>query len=83
MFPVLHRPAQIPRPGPQIRLGLEQIFHAKMVDFIFAGPFVGREFTDLHQAALSGSADLVRVEPALAPNDRFHQHWVELMLGRD
>src|SRR4029077_9623365 len=37
----------------------------------------------LHEPALPVAAIFVRIEPALTPNDRFHEHGIELMFDRD
>ena len=52
-------------------------------DLIFASPFVGRFLGYLHEPALPVAAIFVRIEPALTPDDRFHEHGIELMFDRD
>src|SRR5204862_4044749 len=52
-------------------------------DLGFARPFVGRFFAYLHESALSGSAVLFWIKPALTPNDRLHEHRIEMMRYRD
>ena len=48
-------------------------------DLVFARPFVGRSFAHLHQPALAMAALLFWIEPALTPDDGFHQHRIEMM----
>ena len=79
---MLRRPAQIPRSRLEIDFRVEQFLHPEILDAIFLGPFLRRHFAHLHQAAFSGAAELVRIEPAFAPDDRLHQHRIEMMLGR-
>ena len=83
VLPMLDRPAQIPGAGLQIRFRIEQFFRAKIFHFRLSRPFRRGFFAHLHQAAFTRSAEFLRVESALPPDDRFHQHRVELMLGRD
>ena len=83
MLPMLKSPVQIPGAGFKIRFRIEQILRVKICDLVFARPFSRRPLAHLHQAAFAGAADFPRIKPALAPDDRFHQHRVELMLGRD
>ena len=45
--------------------------------------FVGRFFAHLHEPALSGGAVFFGIKAAFAPDDRFDQHWIEMMLHRD
>src|SRR5206468_1307405 len=42
---------------------------------------VGRSFAHLHEPALAMAAMFFRIEPALTPDDRFHQHGIQLMFG--
>ena len=74
---------QIPRACLQVYLRIEELVGMEIGDLIFASPFVGCSFSYLHEPALSVGAILSWIEPALAPNDGFHQHGIELMFGRD
>src|SRR2546423_12546224 len=79
MIPMFHRTMQIPGARLQIRLWLEKLLRMKTSDLCFSCPFVRRPFAHLHQPALSMGAALFCIEPALTPNDCFHQHRVEMM----
>src|SRR4029450_711992 len=46
-------------------------------------PFVGRFLAHLHQPALAGAAMFPWIKPAFAPNDRLHEHRIEMMFYRD
>src|SRR5205807_9006385 len=59
------------------------IFGAKIIDPILFRPFFRRLLAHLHQAALAGGAELLRVETAFTPDHRLHQHRIEMMLGGD
>src|SRR5437870_13467039 len=83
MFPVFDRTMQIPTARLQIRFRIEKLFHLKAGDLIFTRPFVSRFFTYLHKPAFAVAAMFSRIEAALAPNDCFHQHRVEMMFNRD
>ena len=83
MFPVFDRAMQIPTARFQVRFRIEKLFHLKAGDLIFARPFVSRFFSYLHEAAFSMAAMFSRIEAALAPNDRFDQHGIEMMFYRD
>ena len=82
IFPMLRRPAQIPGSRLEIDFRVEQFLHPKILDAIFLGPFLRRLFAHLHQAAFPGAAEFLRIETAFAPDDRLHQHRIEMMLGR-
>ncbi len=45
-------------------------------------PLARGALAHLHQPTLAGASELVRIEPALSPHHRLHQHRIELMLGR-
>jgi hypothetical protein len=79
MVPVRHGAMQIPRAGLQSCLWLEKLIGIETGDLVFARPLVGRSFGDLHQAALSMAALLFWIEPALTPDDGFHQHRIQMM----
>src|SRR5262249_52658465 len=83
MFPVFDRAMQIPSACLQIRFRIEKLLHLKAGDLIFTCPFIGRFFAHLHKAAFSMAAMFSRIEAALAPNDRFHQHGIKMMSNRD
>src|SRR5207249_3217826 len=72
-----------PGAGLKLRLRVEQIVCVKIYNLRFPCPFSRRPLAYLHQAALAGAADFPRIKTALAPDDRFHQHRIELVLGRD
>jgi hypothetical protein len=55
----------------------------KIYGLTFPCPFSGGPLADLHEAAFAGAADLPRIKTALAPDDRFHKHRIELVLGGD
>src|SRR5947207_9523719 len=83
MFPVFDRAMQIPTARFQVRFRIEKLFHLKTGDLIFTRPFVSRFFAYLHKPAFSVAAMFSRIKAALAPNDRFHQHGIEMMFNRD
>ena len=74
---------QIPRTGLKICLWVEELVDLEVVDLVFTRPFIRGFLTDLHQAALAHGSVFLTIKPALAPDDSFDQHWIELMLGRD
>ena len=79
MGPVFHGTMQIPGAGLQICLWFEKLIRIVTGDLIFARPFVGGTFGHLHQPALSMAAVFLWIEPALTPDDGFHQHWIQMM----
>ncbi len=79
MVPVFHGAMQIPGARLQICLWFEKLIRIETGDLIFARPLVGRYFAHLHQAALSMAAMLFWIEPALTPDDGFHQHRIQMM----
>src|SRR5216117_2037624 len=82
-LPVFDRAMQIPRACLQVYLRIEELVGREIGDLIFASPFVGRFFGYLHEPTLPATAMLFRIEPALTPNDSFHEHGIELMFDRD
>jgi hypothetical protein len=80
MGPVFHGPMQIPGARLQICLWVEKLVRIETDDLVFSRPFVGRSFAHLHQPALSVTAVLLWIKPALTPDDSFHQHWIQMML---
>ena len=82
VLPMLKSAVQIPGAGFKIRFRVEQIVRVKICDLVFARPFSRGALAHLHQAAFSGAADFPRIKTTLAPDDRFHQHRVKLVLGR-
>ncbi len=80
---MLKRAMQIPAARLEIAFRVEQILRLEIVDLVFARPFQCRFLAHLHETALARAADFLRIEPALTPHHRFHQHRVELMFGRD
>src|SRR5580765_2359094 len=79
MAPVSHGAMQIPAASFQICLWFEKLIRIETGDLVFARPLVCRHFAYLHQAALSMSATLFRIEPALTPDDGFRQHRIQMM----
>src|SRR5205814_4817684 len=83
MLPMFDGTMQIPTARLQVRFRIEKLFHLKAGDLIFTRPFVSRFFAYLHKPAFSVAAMFSRIEAALAPNDRFHQHGIEMMFNCD
>jgi len=79
MVPVFHGTTQIPGAGLQIGLCLEKLVQIETGYLVFARPFVGTSLAHLHQAALSMAAMLLWIEPALTPDDGFHQRRIQMM----
>src|ERR1051325_5985442 len=80
---MLHRTPEIPRPGFEVSLWVEQFVYPKIFHPIFTGPFLGGFPSYLHESPLSGVPKLVSIETAFPPNNGFHQHRVEMMIGRN
>src|SRR6266513_1335481 len=74
---------QIPRTSLKIYFWIEKLVDLEVVDLVFAGPFIRGSLAELHHAALARSPIFLTIKPALPPDDRFDQHWIELMLRRD
>jgi len=83
MFPMPDGALEIPRACLQICPRIEELVDMEIVDPVFARPFVSCFFGYLHEAALSPTPILSRIKPALTPNDRFHQHRIEMMRCRE
>ena len=79
MVPVFHGAMQIPGARFQICFWFEELIWIETGDLIFTRPFVGGTFGYLHQPALSMAAVFLWIEPALSPDDGFHQHRIEVM----
>src|SRR3989442_10234 len=68
VLPTFKRPAQIPRAGFEIRLGIKELLEIEILDLVFVRPFIGGFLAHLHQAALARSSIFLSIEPALAPD---------------
>ena len=72
---------EIPRACLQICPRIEELVDMEIGDLVFTRPFVSSFFGYLHEAALSMTPILSRIKPALTPNDRFHQHRIQVMFN--
>jgi len=70
-------------PASRLVFGVKKLVHLESGDLVFACPFAGRFFAHLHESPLSVGPMFSRVEAALAPNNRFYKHRVEMMFGCD
>jgi hypothetical protein len=83
VLPMVEGASQIPRTGLKICLWIEELVDLEVVDLVFVRPFIRGFLADLHQSALAGGSIFLTIKPALAPDNSFDQHWIELVLGRD
>src|SRR5206468_10879637 len=81
MFPMSDGALEIPRACLQICPRIEKLVDMEIVDPVFPRPFVSCFLGYLHEAALSMAPILSRIKSALTPNDRFHQHRIQVMFN--
>src|SRR5262245_2796993 len=79
MVPMFHSAMQIPGACLQICLWFEKLIRIETGDLVFARPLICRYFAHLDQAGLFMTATLFWIEPALTPDNGFHQHRVKMM----
>jgi hypothetical protein len=72
---------QVPHACLQIGFRAEQFLDTEIVDFILPRPLIGGFLAHLHETALSGRSNFLRIETAFTPDYRFHEHGIEVVFG--
>ena len=74
---------EVPCAGLDVDLGGEEVGGDEGGAFVLAGPVSGGGLHDLHEAAFAVLADFIGAEAALAPDDGFDEHGIDVVFLAD